>query len=107
MCYRCGKVRPSDGPRLLLSDESHFIYRVGPNGSTATAIDNGKWEQLESFPGFSTEYFEIKGKVNKKWMKWKLRAETLKIYRRLNRGGYVDPFLLSDAGLSGEAEPRH
>ena len=99
MCYHCGKVSPGSGPRLLLVDEGDFVYRVGPKGSTATAVDNGKWERLEAWPGFTPEFFRIKGVVNPNWIKWHLKVKTKKIQRRINRGGYIDPFLLEDAGL--------
>lgn len=94
MCYKCGNIRPSEGPRELKIDvRGHeFAYKVGP-GTVAVAVDSGWWEMRdnrEGFPSFEDkDYFEIIGpKVSEKFQKMRIKQNRLKLYRRANRSKY-------------------
>lgn len=52
MCWKCGRVRPYDGPREL--QLLGYCYLL-PSGQIAMANEHADWEGLEGWPDWKAE----------------------------------------------------
>lgn len=63
MCWRCGRVRPSDGPEELKLPGYNYLL---PSGQIAVAREAADWEKLYQWPDWEATdsngnpYFEMR-----------------------------------------------